>query len=337
MSLEEEYGNEKDPSVVRAELDNKILDILRDNSDIREGKIILDQIHQLTDADDLEEFKELTGLSDETIRRGVMNNILNAYARYSRDKEDSPEAAKAARETLVFELSQAKTMYSADIMKIVFDRKADSKSSLKENILTGDLAKTLAIMNAHPELVNRGRDGSVSLEPHYDDTVKTAMSQARGILGTVPGMSVNTLPEGTTVIGKDEEGNRYRLSGDGDYIQLQREIDGDWKPVARRKTLETADKTWVKVNPANGKDVMRPGRGASERTQEPEVFPGVGAAGANGNQAIPPSEHQRETEEMMRRVQPPPGSNPPRGRQREEENRGHSPKVNTIQRRRQGR
>ncbi|MDR0730367.1 MAG: hypothetical protein LBF63_01775 [Treponema sp.] len=314
MSLEKAYGGKESPGVLRAKLDNKILDILRDNSDIREGKIILDQLRQMTDAEDVEEFKKLTGLTDENIRQGLMNRVLDAYARYRRNRDSPPEEAKAARDLLNFELAQAKNAYSAGIMKPVLDRAKDSKSSLTDNITTGDLAKTLAFMNEHPELVKRGRDGSVSLESHYDDTVRAAMAQAKRILEAVPGISTATLPEGAAVIGKDEAGNRYRLTGNGNFIQLQQEINGEWKPIAQRKYANTDVNEWAEFDAVKGEVVMRRGKGGNERYWEPKEFPGVN--GAAGKQEKTPEEEIRE------RVQPPPGSNQPRGtRRREEEER----------------
>jgi hypothetical protein len=312
MSLEKAYGDKQSPSAIRATLDNKILDIMRDNSDIREGKIILDQIRQMTDADDIEEFKKLTGMTDENIRQGLMNRVLDAYARYGRDKGESPEAAKAARETLAFELLQAKNVYSAGIMKGILDRKEGSRATLTDNITTGDLAKMLAFMNEHPEIAKTGRDGSVSFEAHYDDNVRVAMAQAKEILETVPGISAKTLPEGATVIGTDTAGNRYRLTGDGSFIQLQQEINGDWKPIARRQYVNADN--WITLDPA-GKVVTRKGVGSSERRFVPKEFPGV-------NGVTREREKTRE-EEMQERVEPPPGSNPPRGtaREREEEER----------------
>jgi hypothetical protein len=317
MSLEETYGDKFSPEVLRLKLDNKIVDILRDNSDTREGKIILDQIRQLTDADDLEEFKKLTGLTDENISRSLMNRILDAYSRYNRNKGASPEQAKEARDLLNYELAQAKNVYSAEIMKPLLDRKEDSKSSLTRNILSGDLAKALAFINSHPELVKQGRDGSVSLESHYDDTVKTAMAQAESILKAVPGISTATLREGATVIGVDEAGNRYRLTGNGAYIQLQQEINKEWKPIAQRKYTNIDVNQWVELD-ASGEVVTRFGTNAFESLREPKEFLGV-----NGAVGEREKTHQEEAEEMIDRVQPPPGSNPPRGtaRQREEERR----------------
>jgi hypothetical protein len=90
---------------------------------------------------------------------------------------------------------------------------------------------------------------------------------------------------------------------------LQQEINGDWIPIARRQYVNTDD--WITLDPA-GKVVMRGRVNNSERLREPKEFPGVNGV---------TRERKTREEEMLERVRPPPGSNPPRGtaRQREEE------------------
>jgi hypothetical protein len=300
---EDAYGDKYTASELRTRIDKKILTVLRDSTDIREGKIVLNQLLQLTDLEDVDEFKKLTGLTDEDIREGVASKALDAYARYERDKGDTPEDAKAKRELLSSELSQIKNLYSAKIMKGILDRKEDSKASLGENNTTGDLANMLTFINDHPEIVREGRDGSVTLDSHYDDNVKLAMSQAKRILETVPGISLNTFREGAAVIGTDESGNRYRLTGNKKLIELQQEISGEWKSIARREYTNTDMTNWVKLD-ASGNVVTSQTTGDANQLRGSVPFGGV--TGEPAENETPEQKAMREMEERNRKLTPPP-------------------------------